>query len=88
MQICCHNNLHTDATYDIKTASSLVIMFDSQTQVTWHEWNIYDIDLWPLYITGDLVNCFHQLRSRLSQMKFVKNTTITVSLSFLHSITR
>ena len=40
---------------------------------------------WPMtiYITADLINCFHQMWDTLSQMKFVNSTTIIVSLSFM-----
>ena len=36
-----------------------------------------------IYITEDLINCFHQMWDTLAQTKFVKSTTITVSLSFM-----
>ena len=39
--------------------------------------------LMTIYIIEDLINCFHQTWDTLPKIKFVKGTTITVSLSFM-----
>ena len=36
-----------------------------------------------IYITEDLIICFHQMWDTLPKMKFVQSTTMTMSLNFM-----